>query len=267
MPESLHSLEGSQLSRFEPDYRLVVLARTIEARTPQAEAELKDGAVNWPRFGETCLGRSLYRHRSVFQNGSEAAIWSHLELSYFRDLIPADVIHELVVKPPPPSTQLLRAEILLTTPSAFVLPRNWRGAAHRPEWRASLEYIDVRSPHLREYREIMRTYVGPAAAKVVQTGKIGTFRAMETATVLYRAPGLGIDWNQIHLCEVDADRFQGFGHEFEAALREVSPDDGVFAGLDSMRAIPRWTFNDPVVEADIAAGQQCDSTDDLSAVR
>ncbi len=85
--------------------------------------------------------------------------------------------------------------------------------------------------------------------------------------MLYRAPGLGIDWNQIHLCEVDADRFKGFGHEFEAALREVSPDGGVFAGLDRMRAIPRWTFNDPVVEADLAVGQQCDSTDDRSAVR
>ena len=264
MAESIHK---SHLARIEPDDRLVVLARTIEARGPQAEAELKDGAVNWPRFGETCLGRSLYRHRSVFQNDSEAAVWSHLELSYFRDLIPADVIHELVVKPPPPSTQLLRAEILLTTPSAFVLPRNWRGGAHRPEWRASLEYIQVHRSYLRDYRAIMQTYIGPAAAKVVQMGGIGTFRAMETATVLYHAPELKTDWNQIHLCEVDADRFKGFGHEFEAALREVSPDGGVFAGLDRMRAIPRWTFNDPVVEADIAVGQQCDSTDDLSAVR
>jgi hypothetical protein len=267
MPESPHSCEGSRLTRIEPGDRLVVLARTIEARGPEAEAELKDGAVNWPRFGETCLGRSLYRHRSVFQNDSEAAVWSHLELSYFRDLIPADVIHELVVKPPPPSTQLLRAEILLTTPSAFVLPRNWRGAAHRPEWRASLEYIQVHRSYLRDYRAIMQTYIGPAAAKVVQMGGIGTFRAMETATVLYHAPELKTDWNQIHLCEVDADRFKGFGHEFEAALREVSPDGGVFAGLDRMRAIPRWTFNDPVVEADIAVGQQCDSIDDLSAVR
>jgi hypothetical protein len=267
MPESLHSSEGSWLTRIEPADRLVVLARTIEAGGGQAEAELKDGAVNWARFGETCLGQALYRHRSVFQNGSEAAVWSHLELSYFRDMIPAGAIHELVVKSQPPSTQLLRAEILLTTPSAFVLPRNWEGAGHRSEWRASLEYIQVHHPYLRDYRAIMQTYIGPAAVKVVQTGRIGTFRAMETATVLYHAPELKTDWNQIHLCEVDADRFKGFGHEFEAALREVSSDGGVFAGLDRMRAIPRWTFNDPVVEADIAVGQQCDSTDDLSAVR
>ena len=81
---------------------------------------------------------------------------------------------------------------------------------------------------------------------------------METAAVLYRDPALDIDWNQIHLCEVEADGFKGFGEAFDAALREVSPDGGfagVFAGLDRMRTIPRWTFNDPVVEADLAVGQ------------
>ena len=88
--------------------------------------------------------------------------------------------------------------------------------------------------------------------------RIGTFRAMETAAVLYRAPSLNTDWNQIHLCEVDPGGFKGFGQEFDAALREISPDGGfagVFAGLDRMRAIPRWTFNKPVVEADSAIGE------------
>ena len=82
---------------------------------------------------------------------------------------------------------------------------------------------------------------------------------METAAVLYRAPALRINWNQIHLCEVRADGFNGFGQEFDAALREVSPDGGfaaVFAGLDRMRSIPRWTFNYPVVEADAAVARE-----------
>lgn len=78
--------------------------------------------------------------------------------------------------------------------------------------------------------------------------------------MLYRDPGLKIDWNQIHLCEVDADGFDGFGQEFEAALQEDSPDGagiaGVFAGLDRIRRVPRWTFNDPVVEADAAVGRE-----------
>jgi hypothetical protein len=259
MPENLPSLEGLQLTRIEPDDRLVVLARTIQARDPQTEAELKDGAMSWTHFGGTCLGQALYRHRSVFQNASEAPVWSHLELSYFRDIVPASAIDELVIKRQPAAARLLRAELLLTTPSAFVLPRNWGGIADRPERQASLEYIDVRSPYLSQYREIMRKYIGPAAAKLVQKGRIGTFRTMETAAVLYRDPELNIGWNQIHLCEVDADRFNGFGQEFDAVLREVSQDGGfvaVFADLDRMRTIPRWTFNDPVVEADTAVGRK-----------
>jgi hypothetical protein len=259
MADSIHPFDGSHLVRIEPGDRLVILARTINARAAGTEAELKDSLVNWARFGETCLGQALYRHRSVFRNGSEAAAWSHLELSYFRDIVPAAAIQELVLKQQPPETQLLRAEILLTTPSAFVLPRNWQGSADRSERQASLEYIEVQSPYLSEYREIMRKYIGPAAAKLVQANRIGTFRAMETAAVLYRAPTFRINWNQIHLCEVRADGFNGFGQEFDAALREVSPDDSfaaVFAGLDRIRTIPRWTFNDPVVEADAAVGRE-----------
>jgi hypothetical protein len=259
MADSIHPFDRSHRVQVEPGNRLVILARTIQARAAGTEDELKDRVANWARFGETCLGQALYRHRSVFRNASEAAVWSHLELSYFRDIVPADAIQELVVKQQPPETQLLRAEILLTTPSAFVLPRNWQGSADRPERQASLEYIEVRSPYLNEYREIMRKYIGPAAAKLVQANRIGTFRTMETAAVLYRDPALRINWNQIHLCEVQADGFNGFGQEFDAALREVSPDGNfaaVFAGLDRMRTIPRWTFNDSVVEADAAIGRE-----------
>jgi hypothetical protein len=255
---STHPLDGTQLARIEPRDRLVVLARTVQSRDPGGEAELKNGAVNWARFGKTCLGQALYRHRSVFRSASEAPVWSHQELSYFRDIIPAAAIHELVLEQQSPETQLLRAEILLTTPSSFVLPRNWRGSASRSERQASLEYIEVQSHYLAEYRDIMRSYIGPAAAKLVQAGRIGAFRTMETAAVLYHDPTLTIDWNQIHLSEVDAAGFNGFGQEFDVALREVSPDGGfaaVFAGLDRMRTIPRWTFNDPIVEADAAVGR------------
>lgn len=260
MGEIIYPSHESHLVRIEPDNRLVVLARTIQTRDPATEIALKEGAVNWARFGETCLGQALYRHRSVFQNASQAPVWSHLELSYFRNMVPANVILDLVVKRQPAETDLLRAEILLTTPSSFLLPRGWQGSAERPERQASLEYIDVHSTYLGEYRDVMRDYCGPAASKLVRSNKVGTFRAMETSAVLYRDPGLKIDWNQIHLCEVDADGFDGFGKAFEAALQEDSPDGGdfagVFAGLDRIRTVSRWTFNDPVVEADAAIGQE-----------
>lgn len=249
----------SPLARIEPDDRLAVLARMIQPPDLQAETALKEGALNWARFGEACLGQALYRHRTVYKNASRAPVWSHVELSYFRDLVPAGAILELVTGPQPANTGLLRAEILLTTPASFVLPDDWRGTADRPERQVSLEYIDVRLPYLGQYRNVMRDFCGPAAAKLVAADRFGTFRAMETAAVLYHDPELKIDWNQIHLCELDAESFDGFGPEFEAALSEDAPDgtdfSGTFASLDRMRTVPRWTFNDPIVEADAEVGR------------
>ena len=260
MPPTLHPLNRSDLARIEPDDRLVVLARTIHARDPGAETALKDGAVNWARFGETCLGQALYRHRTVFRNAAEAPVWSHLELSYFRSMVPGDAILDLVVKRQPAAMDLLRAEILLTTPTSFVLPRDWQGLADRPERQASLEYIQVEPRISRRVPGRHAGLCGPAAAKLVRAGRFGTFRAMETAAVLYHDPGLKVDWNQIHLCELEAEGFQGFGREFAAALREDPPNatdiSGVFAGLDRIRTVPRWTFNDPVIEADAALAQE-----------
>src|SRR5262249_11462548 len=123
----------------------------------------------------------------------------------------------------------------------------------------SLEYIDVQAASLGEYRDVMRRWIGPAAAKLVLAKRIGTFRAMETAAVLYRDPKLNIDWNQIHLCEVDPSGFAGFGPLFAAAIQAGSPNGGVagvFTDLERIRTIPRWTFNDPVVEADAAVGRE-----------
>jgi len=262
MAESINPFDESHLVQIEPEDRLVVLARTIHARDAGTETVLKDRAVNWARFGETCLGQALYRHHTVFRNASEAPVWSHVELTYFRNVVPADAILDLVVKRQPAETDLLRAEILLTTPSAFVLPHDWQGSTDRPERQASMEYIEVQATHLRDYRDVMRKYIGPAAARLVRASRIGTFRAMETAVVLYRHPDLKIDWNQIHLCEVDARGFHGFSQEFDAALHEVSPDGGfagVFAGLDRIRTIPRWTLSDFVVEADAALGREGES--------
>jgi hypothetical protein len=247
-----------EIVSIEQDERLVVLARTLDTKLAHATETLEREATEWRQFGDTCLGGALYRHHSIFKSQSTAPVWSHAEFVYFRDIVPCDVVDHLVSAPQPLGVHLLRAEILVTTPQSFVFPRGWMGSAHRPDRKPSLEYLDVDPSRLRDYREIMRRYIGPAASKLVAMGKLGTFRAMETAAVLFEAPSLGASWNQIHLSEVDATGFQGFGQELDAALREISPDGGftaVFAGLDQMRTIPRWTLNDAVVEADAAVGQ------------
>lgn len=246
------------LIRIEPYDRLAVLARTMQTTIPRSETSRTNIHVDGARLGDTYIGRALYQHRSLVQGSSTAPVWSHLELTYFRGSVPIHVIRELALIPPPEDTRLLRAEILLTTPSSFVMPRGWQGSAGRSDRQASLEYLDVQPAHLAAYRDIMRRYVGPAAAKLVESGRFGTFRAMETIAVLFQDTLLATDWNQIHLCEVDSAKFKGFGQEFDAVLREISPDGGfagVFAGLGPMRTIPRWTFNDAVVEADAKLGQ------------
>lgn len=262
MAEGTPSIDGSSLVRIEPEHRLVVLARTLQAQSPGAVTALAEGVRDWTRFGEACLGQALYGHRSIFRSAADTPVWSHLELSYFRDIVPAEVIHDLVARPQPADTDLLRAEILLTTPSSFVLPRGWQGSADHPRWQVSLEYIQVQPAFLGAYRDIMRTYIGPAAARLVEANRIGTFRTLETAAVLHHAPALTAEWNQIHLCEVEAEGFQGFGAAFDAVLRDMMPDGGfagVFAGLDRMRTIPRWTFNEAVLEADGAVAREGDA--------
>jgi hypothetical protein len=259
MASTIHPSSDPDLARVEPDDRLVTLARTLQVRDPETETALKNGAIDWTRFGETCLGQALYRHRTVYQNASDALVWSHLELSYFRNVVSADAILELVVNAQPSGVDLLRAEILLTTPSSFILPRDWQGSADRPERQASLEYIHVLPKYLAKYRDTMREYCGPAASKLVRANRFGSFRAMETAAVIYRDPGLKIEWNQIHLCELNADGFEGFGKAFETALREDLPEGAefsdAFADLGRMRTVPRWTLNDFVVEADVTIGR------------
>ncbi len=167
MAERIHSLDGSHLARIEPEDRLVVLARTIQVRA--SEAELKNGAANWARFGETCLGQALYRHRSVFRNASDAAVWSHLELSYFRDIVPAEIIHELVVRPQPPGDATAARRDSSDHPLGL-RPARETGRAQpiAPNGRRRSNISTCNSPYLGEYREIMRNYIGPAAAKLVR---------------------------------------------------------------------------------------------------
>jgi hypothetical protein len=259
MPQPARPITNLPLAQFELSDRLVVLARTLHAPAPEMEAALKDSVTNWKRFGETCLGQALYRHRSFFQNPSGSPAWSHTELSYFRSMVPEATIKALVADKQPANVRQLRAELLLTTPGSFVLPREWRGMSDQSERVASLEFIQVNFPYFSNYRHFMRDYCGPAASRIVRSGRFGTFRAMETAAVLYRDPEARVDWNQIHLCELNPNGFNGFGREFADAMRDGAEGTGTsrdFTDLDRIRTVPRWTFNDPVIEMDAAVAQE-----------
>ncbi|MEM8977081.1 MAG: hypothetical protein AAGD43_33945, partial [Pseudomonadota bacterium] len=214
MVEAAHPSHDTCLTLVEPDERVVALARMLEVNDPQANAALMERTQQFARFGQACTGQALYRHRSVYQRASDAPFGSHVELSYFRDVVPTDALRELLNDQQPEGSMLLRAELLLTTPSSFILPHGWQGSGDRPELQASLEFIHVEPRHLGKYRGVMRDYCGPAAQKLVRAKTFGTFRAMETAAVLYQAPSFSIDWNQLHICELEPEGFDGFGKAF-----------------------------------------------------
>lgn len=46
MAEAIHPIHDAHLARIEPDERVVVLARTMEASDPDAESTLKDSATD-----------------------------------------------------------------------------------------------------------------------------------------------------------------------------------------------------------------------------
>ena len=56
MAETIDPVFGTPLARIEPDDRLVVLARTIQASDPGAETALKAAALDWARYIEGTAG-------------------------------------------------------------------------------------------------------------------------------------------------------------------------------------------------------------------
>jgi hypothetical protein len=94
-------------------------------------------------------------------------------------------------------------------PLTFVLPRDWQGLANRPGTAGIAGVFQVEPSFFGAYRDVMRDNCGPAAAKLVRARRFGTFRAMETAAVLYHDPAPKIAWNQIHLCELETNDFPG----------------------------------------------------------
>ncbi len=180
-------------------------------------------------------------------------------MSYFRSLVPGDAILDLVVKHQPATLDLLRAEILPTTASTFIFPRDGRaqpiGRTGRHHWSSSTWILHFSASTGTSCGTIVvlppRSLSGQESLE-----HSGQWRRRRCSFKTRRSRSTGTD----HPCELEADSFRGFGREFEAALREDEPDaaatSGVFAGLDRMRKVPRWTFNDPVVEADAAVAKE-----------
>lgn len=238
--------------RIEPERRLVVLARVLTLPDGLSEERLVNGIEKASRFGPLCLGQALYRHDHFHRDRLEAPPWTHVELTYFLHHAPLPAIKTLVTDIDGRET-LLRAELLLATPRSFIVGAEWPQNLHLTKWKASLEFLDVKSDHLDAYSESMRDINGPAATTLVERGLLGTFRAMETATVLYQDTSLDPGWNQLHLFETEAETFARFPDLMDEGIRAVTGGkrtfNEVFGGLDDIRTVRRWSLNTLVADS------------------
>ncbi len=141
------------------------------------------------------------------------------------------------------STQ--RVEVLRSTPSSYYprMSEEDDREALKENVSYDIEYIAVHdTPEaLNQYRENMRTYIGPAIGVMISQRALFSFVALETVAVLYARPGMP-NWNQIHFSgRMPEDRVK-FRNALEAASRQVDPNrtpEGDAALLDRLRTRPR----------------------------
>lgn len=140
-----------------------------------------------------------------------------------------------------PGVRSLRTEIMGVTPASY-----HPAPAQRPrrnDLAFVVEFIAVHADAgaLQEYRETMRTSIGPAVGMLVRDNEFYSMFGLETIRVLTEGSS-EFRWNQLHI--------RGFYPEIgitPAAMTEhmqkLNPDLGdfrkVFARLDAIRAKPR----------------------------
>ena len=147
-----------------------------------------------------------------------------------------------------PGVETRRVEVLHSTPNSYYpsLASSDRDA-NAPEFIVPyiVEYIAVRdtSAALDQYRETMRSNIGPAVGQLIRDNWFVNLIALETVSVVYTQPTMP-SWNQIHI--------RGYFPEkgatpaaLDEALRRVNPQSGGYAGVFApLDAIRTWARED-----------------------
>lgn len=141
-----------------------------------------------------------------------------------------------------------RAEVLRSTPNSYyprATPEGDRQSQERKvEYR--IEYIAVQdtAADLNDYREIMRSTLGPAEGQMLTDKWDFSFIALETVSVQSSQPGMP-SWNQIHINGVFPEKDSESANDaaYDAAVRRVNPQSGgaaeVYSHLKVIRTKPR----------------------------
>ena len=237
------------------------------ARVLSVSAEGRDAFVSclrqkalpvWQRMKRDGLfaDQSVFETASVRLSTPGAPHWNFLLLSHLAPYATPDTFFEAEQKPErnqPPGTrceevagvETRRVEVLHSTPNSYhprLTPS--RDAQAESTVPYIVEYIAVReSPEaLNEYRETMRTTIGPALAEAIRDNMLLNFIALETVSVRYAQPGVP-KWNQVHLRGYFPDKGLVTRDALDGALRRINPQSGGAAGisgrLDAIRTKPR----------------------------
>jgi hypothetical protein len=143
--------------------------------------------------------------------------------------------------------EIRRIEVLRTTPNSFY-PHSAVGASRSEEFSARyiVEYIAVQNTTaaLDEYRETMRTMLGPVQGHMTTEGSLLNFIALETVSVKYSQSGL-LEWNQIHVRggNFPEEKMPSPSPGLDRVLKLLYPNSGgasvVFGRLRIIRTKPR----------------------------
>ncbi|GAB6086928.1 hypothetical protein [Alkaliphilus crotonatoxidans] len=181
---------------------------------PRVEAWKQGGLIK---------NQEVYQY--LFKNIKKGSFlsWNHLKLMELNNRSVADqVIEELGGLPKFQGKELIRRELLVSTPNS-----NYPEASPQARQRSlplffAIEYVDVYQPHLDEFRQIMIHNNGPAMKYIMMERKwCYNFIALETVEIFRHNP-LIPGWNQLHVIGLYPDAVLSYKKDFEAGLKEAT---------------------------------------------
>lgn len=162
--------------------------------------------------------------------------------------------------------QVRRAEVMRSTPNSYyptIIPDTYPTIIPDRRWLAGerkvdylVEYIRVRdTPHdLNEYREIMRTIVGPATGRLTHADLEPGFIALETISVQYSQSGMP-NWNQLHINATYPAKEAADDSAFDSLVRQLDPRGGGVEALNAriaeIRTKPREDQVRPLLDLEV----------------
>jgi len=216
------------------------------------------GVSLWHRLKRDGLliDQTVFETTSVQKSAAGVPRWNFLVLSHLAPSITPETFFKAegrrggqrvgTTPSDAPGVETRRVEVLHSTPNSYYpsLASSDRDA-NAPEFIVPyiVEYIAVRdtSAALDQYRETMRSNIGPAVGQLIRDNWFVNLIALETVSVVYTQPTMP-SWNQIHI--------RGYFPEkgatpaaLDEALRRVNPQSGGYAGLFApLDAIRTWAL-------------------------